>query len=134
MKFGHVTGTKQEKKGASDWYKAIEAANIQAVEDQERMLATALATQVGHAVAALPEAATRITKAATLVQSRDVWPLTDGTFLVGSASDTDTAYLVQRGPWTCDCADHTHRGTTCKHILAVQLTIKLGSTYAPSYN
>ena len=28
MKRGHCTGTKREKKGASDWYKAIEQANI----------------------------------------------------------------------------------------------------------
>ena len=134
MKFGHTTGTKQEKKGASDWYKAIEAANIQAVEDRERTMVTALATQVGHAVAALPAAATRIAKAATLVQTRQVWPLSDGTFLVGSERETDKAYLVRRGPWACECADHTHRGVTCKHVLAVQLTVKLGTTYQPSYN
>ena len=28
MKRGHVVGTKKEKKGASDWYKAIEQANL----------------------------------------------------------------------------------------------------------
>jgi|SRR6516162_1436361 hypothetical protein len=28
VKRGHCTGTKREKKGASDWYKAIEQANI----------------------------------------------------------------------------------------------------------
>lgn len=32
MKRGHVTGTKRERTGASDWYKAIEAANIQKIE------------------------------------------------------------------------------------------------------
>ena len=78
MKYGHTTGTKQERTGSSDWYKAIEAANIQAVEDTERTLTTALAHQVGNAVAAMPEAASRITKAAALVQAKDVWPMTDG--------------------------------------------------------
>ena len=32
MKHGHVTGNKRERKGASDWYKAIEAANIRRIE------------------------------------------------------------------------------------------------------
>jgi hypothetical protein len=32
MKHGHVTGTKQERKGASDWYKAIEEENIRRME------------------------------------------------------------------------------------------------------
>ncbi len=32
MKRGHVTGTKREKKGAVDWYKAIEEANIRRIE------------------------------------------------------------------------------------------------------
>ena len=133
MKMGHTTGSKQETHGASDWYKDIEAANIQAVEDAERALVTALATQVGHAVSAMPEAASRIAKAATLVQSRQVWPLTDGAFLVGSERDTVKAYLVRRGPWTCECPDHTHRQHLCKHALAAMLTVKLGAQYTPSY-
>lgn len=32
MKHGHVKGTKRERKGASDWYKAIEEANIRKIE------------------------------------------------------------------------------------------------------
>jgi hypothetical protein len=32
MKHGHVTGTKRERKGASDWYKAIEEENIRRIE------------------------------------------------------------------------------------------------------
>ncbi len=32
MKHGHVRGTKRERKGASDWYKAIEEANIRKIE------------------------------------------------------------------------------------------------------
>ena len=31
MSRGHVTGHKKEKKGASDWYRAIEQANIDRV-------------------------------------------------------------------------------------------------------
>ena len=34
MKRGHVKGTKQEKPGASDWYKAIEQANLDRIEQE----------------------------------------------------------------------------------------------------
>jgi len=33
MKYGHVTGTKRERKGSTDWYKAIEAANLARIEE-----------------------------------------------------------------------------------------------------
>jgi hypothetical protein len=38
VKFGHCRGTKQERKGSTDWYKAIEQANIDRItkEWQER--------------------------------------------------------------------------------------------------
>jgi hypothetical protein len=32
MKRGHVTGTKRERRGASDWYKQIEEATIRKIE------------------------------------------------------------------------------------------------------
>jgi hypothetical protein len=32
MKHGHVTGTKTERTGASDWYKAIEAEHLKRIE------------------------------------------------------------------------------------------------------
>jgi hypothetical protein len=32
MKHGHVTGHKRERKGASDWYRKIEEANIRRIE------------------------------------------------------------------------------------------------------
>ncbi|HEY5865857.1 MAG TPA: hypothetical protein VI542_09985 [Candidatus Tectomicrobia bacterium] len=32
MKRGHVTGTKRECRGASDWYKQIEEATIRKIE------------------------------------------------------------------------------------------------------
>jgi len=32
MKHGHVTGTKTERTGASDWYKAIEVENLKQIE------------------------------------------------------------------------------------------------------
>ena len=32
MQHGHVTGTKKERKGASDWYKKIEAENLKQIE------------------------------------------------------------------------------------------------------
>lgn len=141
MKMGHVAGTKKETRNSQGWYAEIEAANIARIEaeqaakdDAARALTTALAHQVGEAVTALPEAAPRIAKAATLVQTGQVWPLTSGSYLVGSQSDTQAAHLVHRGPWTCTCADHTYRHTTCKHIISVMLTVKLGATYQPSYN
>jgi hypothetical protein len=133
MKRGHVQGTKKETQNASNWYAEIEAANIQAVEDAERALVTALATQVGNAVAAMPEAASRITKAAALVQAGQVWPLTSGSYLVGSQTDALAAYLVRRGPWGCTCPDHTYSGVTCTHIAAVWLTIKVGAAYQANY-
>ena len=34
MSRGHVTGHKKERKGASDWYKQIEAANIERIEKE----------------------------------------------------------------------------------------------------
>ena len=32
MKRGHVRGTKQERKGSTDWYKAIEAEHLKRIE------------------------------------------------------------------------------------------------------
>ena len=32
MQRGHVRGTKKERTGASDWYKAIEAENLKRIE------------------------------------------------------------------------------------------------------
>jgi hypothetical protein len=32
MQHGHVVGTKEERKGVSDWYKAIEAEHLQRIE------------------------------------------------------------------------------------------------------
>jgi len=34
MKRGHVTGHKKERKGASDWYKQIEAGNLARIEKE----------------------------------------------------------------------------------------------------
>jgi hypothetical protein len=34
MKRGHVTGNKKERKGASDWYREIEAANLARIEQE----------------------------------------------------------------------------------------------------
>jgi hypothetical protein len=32
MKHGHVKGTKAERKGSTDWYKAIEEENLRRIE------------------------------------------------------------------------------------------------------
>ena len=32
MKRGHCTGQKKERKGSTDWYKAIEAENLKRIE------------------------------------------------------------------------------------------------------
>jgi len=134
MKYGHTTGTKRETKNASNWYAAIEAEHIARIEAMEAQAEVArLAQIVGDAVTALPEAATRITKAAALAQHHEVWPLTSGSFLVGAQSDTTTAYLVRRGPWTCECADYTYRAATCKHVIAAQITVRMGDVYRPNY-
>jgi hypothetical protein len=134
MKYGHTTGTKREAKNSQTWYAEIEAANIQAVEDAERTAVTKLAQVVGDAVTAMPEAASRIARAASLVQRHDVWPLTSGSYLVGSQSDAQSAHLVKRGPWSCDCKHAQYRQSLCSHVLAAMLTVKLGTTYQPSYN
>jgi hypothetical protein len=120
----------------STWYDAIALEHIARIEAMEAQATVAtLAQVVGNAVTALPQAAAQITKAAALVQARDVWPMTDGTFLVASQSDTDAAYLVRRGPWQCECASHTKGGTQlCKHVLAAQMTVRMGTAYQPSYN
>ena len=135
MKFGHVRGTKQEKNGSSDWYRQHEAANLARIEaeDAERALATALATQVGNAVVAMPEAASRIAKAATLVQAGQVWPLTNGNFLVASQSDPTACHLVVRKwAWECDCKHMQMTQSLCSHAIAAQLSVKLGAQYTPS--
>ena len=119
----------------STWYDAIAQEQIARIEAMEAQAAVAtLAQIVGDAVTALPEAATRITKAATLVQAKDVWPMTDGTHLVGSQSDTEKAYLVRRGPWGCECKAAQHQAGPCKHTLAAMLTVKMGAAYQPTYN
>jgi len=119
----------------STWYDAIAQEQIARIEAMETQAAVSkLAQVVGDAVTALPEAAPRITKAATLVQARDVWPMTDGTFLVGSQSDTDAAYLVRRGPWTCECKAAQYQAGPCKHALAAMMTVKMGTMYQPIYN
>jgi len=120
----------------STWYSAIEAAHIARIEAMEAQATVAkLAQIIGDAVTALPEAAPRITKAATLVQHKEIWPLTDGSYLVGSQSDSEKAYLVTRAPWGCECASHTKGGTQlCTHIVSVMLVIKLGNSYSPEYN
>lgn len=123
-------GGRYSSQAGSAWYQAIEEANIQAVEDAERTLTTALAHQVGNAVAAMPEAAARIQRAANLVQSRNVWALTGGSYLVASQHDPKGAYLVQRHPLRCECQD-SKAGHLCKHALAVGLTVKMGDAYQP---
>jgi hypothetical protein len=119
----------------STWYSAIEAEHIARIEAMDAQAEVArLAQVVGDAVTALPQAAAQIAKAATLVQHHEVWPMTDGTFLVGSQSDTDAAYLVRRGPWTCECKAAQHQAGPCKHQLAVQMTVRMGTAYRANYN
>lgn len=119
----------------STWYDAIAQEHIARIEAMETQAAVArLAQVVGDAVTALPEAAARITKAAALVQAKDVWPMSDGTFLVGSQSDTEKAYLVRRGPWRCECKAAQHQAGPCKHALAAMLAVKMGTAYQPTYN
>jgi hypothetical protein len=134
---GHAHGTRTQTAKQSSWYDKIAEENIariEAEEDAERALVTALATQVGNAVTAMPEAARRIANAATLVQHHEVWPLTSGSYLVGSQSDTQAAHLVTRAHgWHCDCKHATYRQTLCSHILAAMLTVKLGTLYQPTY-
>jgi hypothetical protein len=116
----------------STWYDAIAEERIAAMEAQATV--AKLAQIVGDAVEAMPEAAPRIANAARLVERQDVWPLTDGAFLVGSQSDTEKAYLVRRGPWTCECKAAQHQVGPCKHVIAAQITVRMGQMYTPTYN
>jgi hypothetical protein len=139
MKQGHVTGSKIEKQGASDWYNDIAEAHIARIEAEQ----AALAALTAAAKNALPGQDARIDKGAALVASHAVWPLTSGSFLVGSQTDAQAAYLVQRPNdqrnghgghgWLCECSSFTFQGGACKHIVSVMLAVRLGSTYEPSY-
>src|SRR5262245_23730843 len=132
MKYGHVTGTKKASRQSQSWYDQIAEARIAEMEAQQEV--ARLAEVVGDAVSALPQASERIRKAATLVQQHAVWGLTSGSYLVASQSDGQAAHLVRRRPaWTCDCADHAYRGTTCKHIIAVQISVRMGTAYHADY-
>ena len=128
-------GGRYSTKTQSDWYKAIESENLARIEadDTERAAVTRLAQVVGDAVTAMPESASRIARAANLVQAGQVWPLTSGSYLVGSQSDTVLAHLVHRGPWACDCAHAKYRKSLCAHTLAVMLTVKIGTNYHANY-
>lgn len=133
MKYGHTTGTKTGTRKSQSWYDEIAEARIAEMEAQQEI--AKLAEVVGNAITVMPEAAPRIARAATLVQQHDVWGLTSGSYLVGSASDAQAAHLVHRQPaWHCDCADHTYRKRLCVHILSVMLTVKMGAAYQPVYD
>jgi hypothetical protein len=128
-------GGRFSAKNQTAWYAEHEAANIARVEAMEAQAEVArLAQVVGAAVDAMPEAANSITKAATLVQNHQVWPMTSGSWLVGSQSDTQAAHLVHRAPWTCDCKHSQYRQTLCAHVMAVMLVVKMDTAYSPSHN
>jgi hypothetical protein len=45
-----------------------------------------------------------------------------GAWMVPSATDADTVYAVRLGPVpSCECADHTYRGSHCLHITAATI-------------
>jgi hypothetical protein len=133
-------GGRYSAKGASDWYKAIEAENLAKVDAEQ----AALAALTAAAKEALPGQDARIDKGAALVAEHAVWPLTSGSYLVASQTDAQAAYLVQRPNdqrnghgghgWLCDCKDFQYRGGLCGHIAATMLTVRMGATYEPSYN
>src|SRR5262245_45461851 len=134
---GHEEGTRKQTAKQSSWYAEIEAATIARIEaeDAERALVTKLAQVTGDAITAMPDAATRIAKAAMLVQTKQVWGLTSGSYLVGSQSDSQAAHLVHRRPiWHCDCHHMHYRESLCSHAIAVMLTVKMGAAYQPTYD
>lgn len=106
------------------------------------MTTTTLATLTAAAKQAFPGQDKRIDRAAAIVEAQDVWPMTDGTFLVGSQSDTELAYLIRRPGqdrtgrhgWRCECKDFQHRGGLCIHIAASMLTVRMGEAYQAKYN
>jgi len=70
----------------------------------------------------------RLTKALALAQGGHVALEDDGYALVTSGT---TRYQVQ-ADGTCDCPDAQHRGTPCKHVLAVLIHARAQELVAPS--
>ena len=103
-----------------------------------------LTTLTDAAKTALPGQEARIDRAAAIVQAQDVYPLTSGSFLVGSQSEEVLAHLVRRPNdqrnghgghgWTCDCKDFQSSGGLCQHIAASMLTVRMGNAYTAKYN
>ena len=104
---------------------------------------TTLETLTEAAKTALPGQDARIDKGAALVAEHAVWPLTSGSWLVGSQTDAQAAYLVHRPNdkrnghgghgWTCECPSFLYQGGACKHVLASMLTVRLGTAYTAKY-
>ena len=53
----------------------------------------------------------------------------DGTWLVPSQSGAERMYRVDVRAGTCTCPDHTESGFKCKHVFAVEFTMKRGGFY-----
>jgi len=70
----------------------------------------------------------RLTKALALAQDGHVALEDDGYALVTSGT---TRYQVQ-ADGVCDCPDYQHRGTPCKHVLAVLIYARAQELVAPS--
>jgi hypothetical protein len=140
MKMGHTTGTKQVSRKSQSWYDATAEEHITRIDAEQ----AALEALTAAAKDALPGQDARIDKGAQLVAEHAVWPLTSGSFLVGSQTDAQAAYLVQRPNdkrnghgghgWLCDCPSFQYQGGACKHVLGVMLAVRLGADYTPSYN
>jgi hypothetical protein len=139
MKRGHVTGSKRERTGASDWYNHIAEAHIARIEAEQ----AALSALTAAAKDALPGQDARIDKGAALVAAHAVWPLTSGSWLVGSQTDAQAAYLVHRPNdkrnghgghgWTCECPSFGFQGGACKHIVGAMIAVRMGTAYTPTY-
>lgn len=56
--------------------------------------------------------------------------ISDNEFVVPSQSNSEKEYKVLNiGSWTCECQDFKKRGLPCKHILGIQIWLKINDSF-----
>jgi len=102
-------------------------AALYGVEDDTLLAWQRFCTQAAEALHPQPDAE-RLSKALALAQGGHVEVEDDGFAVVTSGTKL---YHVQ-ADGICDCPDYQHRGTPCKHVLAVLIHTKAQELVAPS--
>ena len=102
-------------------------AALYGVEDDPLLAWQRFCTQAAEALHPQPDAE-RLSKALALAQGGHVEVEDDGFAVVTSGTKL---YHVQ-ADGICDCPDYQHRGTPCKHVLAVLIHARAQELVAPS--